>query len=207
MANELKAKYTLGLTAKALVFNRARTQIWSVAGTAWVTYTPGAIGSLANYKITATDLTGRGNYVATMPAGITTADIYGFEFINNADDSTFATGEIPWSGTAEITEINYWAAVYYTRDNNSDDFIVVWYCNSTPILSGITTPLIQLYLVSDGSDLIASTAMTEIASTQTFKYTTTGSRLSTGVGAVLKVSATINGAVRTTIEPLGRDST
>lgn len=204
MANELIAKYSTGITAKLRVWKADLSQVWDDAANAWVTF---AVEDIADYKITATDLSGVGHYAATFPPEITTAGTFYCEFLNNSDNSVFANQLFDWSGAAAIPQIAYYPAIYYSRDGDSDDYIVVWYRNGIPITSGITSPTIQVYLVADGSDLIdAATAMTEIASTGTYKYTTTADRLSRGTGAVAKVTATIDGVVRVGIKPIGRDS-
>lgn len=102
----------------------------------------------------------------------------------------------------------YQAKVWIIDDNTgpADRYIVIWYKNGEPIVAGITLPLIQVYKTSDGTDLVASTAMTEIPSTGTYRYTEATNRIADGASYIAKVSATISGAVRTWYQPIGRDS-
>ncbi len=87
-----------------------------------------------------------------------------------------------------------------------DRYVTAWFKNGEPVLSGITSPTIQVIKVTDGSDLIASTAMTQIASTGLYKYNETSSRVTAGAAFMAKVTASIDGSTRTFIQPIGRDS-
>lgn len=102
----------------------------------------------------------------------------------------------------------YQAKVWLTDDDTgtADRYTVVWYKNGQPIVSGITSPTIQVYKIADGSDLVASTAMTEIASTGTYRYVEASNRIVDGVGYIILVSATIGGSGRTWYQPVSRDS-
>lgn len=104
----------------------------------------------------------------------------------------------------------YHADIYYTRDDagSEDLYKAVWFKNGVRITSGITSPTIQVVKEADGSNLIASTAMTEIGTTEAFKYTaTTTARQTAGESCLVIVGATIDGSARTFIRSLGRDST
>lgn len=102
----------------------------------------------------------------------------------------------------------YQAKVWLTDDDTgtADRYTVIWYKNGQPIVSGITSPTIQVYKIADGSDLVASTAMTEIASTGTYRYVEASNRIVDGVGYIILVSATIGGSGRTWYQPVSRDS-
>lgn len=103
----------------------------------------------------------------------------------------------------------YQAKVDIIDDNTgtTDRYVVCWFKNSQPVLASITVPTIQVWKASDGTDLIASTAMTEIGTTQTFKYdATTTARIISGAAYVAKMQATIDGATRTWVQVVGRDS-
>jgi hypothetical protein len=105
----------------------------------------------------------------------------------------------------------YQARVDIVRDSSAgtptDRYIVTWFRNGMAVLTGITSPTIQVWKASDGSDLIASTAMAEIASTQTFKYdATTTARITVGAAYVAKIGATIDGTARVWTQVVGRDS-
>lgn len=89
----------------------------------------------------------------------------------------------------------------------TDRYAVVWFKNGAPVTSGITSPLIHVYAVANGADLIASTAMTQIAATGTARYSATGAeRIVDGAAYLAHVTATIDGSARESYAPVGRDS-
>jgi hypothetical protein len=88
----------------------------------------------------------------------------------------------------------------------NDRYVTAWYKNSQPITSGITSPTIQVIKASDGTDLVASTAMTQIGSTGLYRKDEGTNRLVDGAAYMAKVQATIDGATRTWYQPVGRDS-
>lgn len=104
----------------------------------------------------------------------------------------------------------YQAKVWLIDDDagTTDRWIVAWFKNGQPVLASITSPTFQLIKASDGGDHIASSAMTEIGTTELYKYdATSGERITAGAGYVAKVQATIDGSTRTWTQPVGRDST
>lgn len=111
------------------------------------------------------------------------------------------------AGTALNT---YQAKISLFDDNNAstDRYAVVFYKNGQPVTSGITVPTIQVIKVADGTDLVASTSLTEIGSTGLFRYdeATAANRVLSGSAYVAKVTATIDSATRTWFSPVGRDS-
>lgn len=89
----------------------------------------------------------------------------------------------------------------------ADRYTIAFFTNGEPIYGGITSPTLQVVKDADGSDLIATTALTQIAATGVFKYTaTTTSRITAGAAYFAKVSATINGNIRTWLQFIGRDA-
>ena len=91
---------------------------------------------------------------------------------------------------------------------SADRYAVVFYKNSEPyvVAGGITSPTIQVYDAA-GNDLIGTTALTEIGTTETYTYTaTTTERISSGTMYIALISATIDGATRTWYQPVSRDS-
>ena len=108
------------------------------------------------------------------------------------------------------TDTNIYDAKVWLFDDDSgttDRYVVHWLKNNQPIVAGITSPAINVVKASDGSDLIASTAMTQIASTGLYKYdATSGERVVSGAAYFAKVTATIDSATRTVYQPVGRDS-
>lgn len=92
--------------------------------------------------------------------------------------------------------------------NDRDEYTVQWFRNGAPVVSGITVPLIQVVKRADGTDLIASTAMTQVGSTGAYKYdaATEAERNTAGEAVLVQVSATINGSTRTWRKLITRDS-
>jgi hypothetical protein len=105
----------------------------------------------------------------------------------------------------------YPADIQFTRDddNDKDEYTVLWFRNGTPVTSGITVPLIQVVKRADGTDLIASTAMTQIGSTGAYKYdeSTAASRVADGEAVIVICTATINGSARSWRKTVTRDDT
>ncbi len=101
----------------------------------------------------------------------------------------------------------YHAKVWIIRQSSSTDhYGVLWFKNGQPITSGITSPVIQVIKASDGSDLIASTSLVQIASTGLYKYDESTNRLTAGAMYFAKIDATIDGSTRTWFQQVGRDS-
>lgn len=104
----------------------------------------------------------------------------------------------------------YWADIHFTRDqtNTKDEYEVTWYKNGVRQTTGlVTSPTIQVVKRADGTDLIASTAMTEIGTTGSFKKDESTNRLTAGEAALVIVAGTISGGSRSFTKMVGRDST
>ncbi|HEY6244553.1 MAG TPA: hypothetical protein VIX17_11425 [Pyrinomonadaceae bacterium] len=102
---------------------------------------------------------------------------------------------------------SYTAKVWVIKESTTTDhYAVRWFKNGVPITSGITSPTIQVIKASDGTDLIASTSLTEIGSTHYFKKDESTNKLTAGQIYFAKVSATIDSSTRTFDQQVGRDS-
>lgn len=89
----------------------------------------------------------------------------------------------------------------------TDRYVVSWFANGAVITSGITAAQIRVVNIADGIDLIAPTAMTQIATLGRYRHSAVGAaRIVAGSGYLIIVSATIAGATRTWDQPIGRDS-
>lgn len=88
----------------------------------------------------------------------------------------------------------------------TDLYLVTFFKNGQPITSGITSMTIQVVKASDGTDLIASTALTQIASTGYFKKSEGTNRITAGSGYIAKISASIDSGTRTWSQPVSRDT-
>jgi len=110
----------------------------------------------------------------------------------------------------EIVDVEnlYHADIFYQQDdaNSQDEYTVTWYKNAERLTSGVTSPTIQVVKRVDGTDLVASTAMTEIGSTESFKYDETTNRQTDGESVLIIVAGTIDGVSRSFARILGRDS-
>lgn len=103
----------------------------------------------------------------------------------------------------------YQAKVEVVDDNvgAADRYIISWFKNGEPISAGVTLATIQVVKSSDGTDLIASSAMTIVAGTSNYYYSATGAeRLVSGESYVAVLTATIDSAVRSWRQPVGIDS-
>jgi hypothetical protein len=103
---------------------------------------------------------------------------------------------------------SYAAKIWVIKEGTTaDHYAVRWFKNGSPITSGITSPTIQVIKGSDGTDLIASTALTEIGSTHRFKKDESTNKMVAGAIYFAVVSATIDGSTRSFDQQVGRDST
>lgn len=87
----------------------------------------------------------------------------------------------------------------------TDRWVVVWYKNGVPLTAGITSPTIQVVKM-DGTDLVATTAMTQVGSTPFFKKDEVTNRIVNGAAYGAICTATIGGASRTWPQIIGRPS-
>jgi len=110
---------------------------------------------------------------------------------------------------ALVQEDVYTAKVLLLDDNAGtvDRYVVSWFKNGSVVLSGVTSPTIHVVKVSDGTDLVPVTAMTEVGSLSRFRYDASASeRIAAGSAYLAIASATIGGAARSWDQPVGRDS-
>lgn len=92
------------------------------------------------------------------------------------------------------------------ESSSTDRYVVTWFKNGEPITTGITSPTIQIIAVADGTDLVASVGLTEIASLQMYRHDEETGRVVDGAAYIAKVQATIDSATRTWHQPVGRDN-
>ena len=102
----------------------------------------------------------------------------------------------------------YQAKVWMFDDENAsvDRYAVLFHKNGQPVLSGVSSPTIQVFKASDGVDLVAATALTAVAATGVFRHDESTNRITDGAAFFARVAATIDAATRTWIQPIGRDS-
>jgi hypothetical protein len=141
-------------------------------------------------------------------AAYTTAT--GFSTFNPGSDTVTVGANQDKTGYALTTAYDvYHADIKLNIDdaNSQDEYTITWFKNGVRITSGITSPTLQVIKRSDGTDLIASTTPTQIASTGSYKHdATTTARMTAGQDALAIVTATIDAASRTFSTLVGRDS-
>lgn len=121
--------------------------------------------------------------------------------------SAVATGAIDDDAVAADMD-SYAAKLWMNKEGTTaDKYGCVWFKNGQPVLTGVTSPTIQVFKASDGTDLIAVTAMTEVGSHHVFKKEETTNKTAPGDMYWAKVQATIDGSTRTWLQPVPRDST
>lgn len=121
--------------------------------------------------------------------------------------SAIAAGAI--DAAALAADMDGYAGKLWVIDDNggtTDRYIMIWFKNGAPITTGITSPTLQVVKASDGTDLVASGAMTEIGSLGLYKKDEATNRIVSGASYVAKATATIGGSARTWYQPVGRDS-
>lgn len=101
----------------------------------------------------------------------------------------------------------YHAKVWVIKESTTTDhYAVVFFKNGQPVTAGITSPTIQVIKASDGTDLIASTALTEVGSLGIYKKDESTNKMTAGAVYFAKVTASIDGSTRTWLQQIGRDS-
>lgn len=127
----------------------------------------------------------------------------------DVDAAVVSVGSGAINAAAIASDLNiYEARLTFSDDNanTTDRYEAIWYKNGIPLTSGITSPTIQVIKASDGSDLVGSTAMTQIGSTGQYKYTEGTNRVSDGATYTVVLQATIDSATRESRISVARDS-
>ena len=96
----------------------------------------------------------------------------------------------------DATNDVYHALIEYTFDDPVDEYTATWFKNGARVTSGITSPVIQVVKRVDGTDLVASIAMTEIGSTGSYKYDESTNVIVVDEAYLAIVSGTIDGSSR-----------
>lgn len=106
----------------------------------------------------------------------------------------------------------YGARVWMIDDNAAgtpaDRYVVAFLKNGQPLTAGITSPQIRVVLAADGSDLFTGQTLTDFGgSIGYYRFNATaGNRSASGAAYLAIITATIDGATRTIVQPVGRDS-
>lgn len=143
---------------------------------------------------------------AGVGASDTTARLDNFA-ISQHIGTTLADDAIDAAALASDVD-TYQAKAWLIDDDTAgyDRYVCVWFKNSEPVTSGITSPTIQVIAAADGSDLVGETSMTQIAATGLYRYDENTNRVTSGATYIVCVTATIDGASRTWYQPVGRDA-
>lgn len=138
---------------------------------------------------------------------IATGGIAAASFATGAiDASAIAAGAIDDDAVAADMDA-YHAKVWVVKESTTTDhYGVAFFKNGQPVTTGITSPTIQVIKASDGSDLIAVTALTEIGSLGIYKKDESTNKMTGGLMYFAKIQATIDGSTRQWLQQLGRDS-
>ena len=208
MAKELRVAHSAARTIYFQVWNNVG-QIYNTVSAAFEAYTTANIG---DYDIAGTEEgTASGVYTGNMPA--LASGLYQFDARERAGaspaeaDIIIGGNVLTWNGSSFNVD-SYQAKLFLTDDDggSADRYVAIWFRNAQPVTSGITLPTIQVFN-SSGADLVASTAMTQIGATGTYRYIATGAeRITSGVGYIALIQATIGGAVRSWYQPVSRDT-
>jgi hypothetical protein len=98
-------------------------------------------------------------------------------------------------------------ALFDDDASGADRYVVSWFRDGAVLVAGITAPSIRVVRVADGTDLIAPSAMVEIGALHRFRFDAAGAdRIVSGAAYLAILTATIDGAVRSWDQPIGRDS-
>jgi NADH:ubiquinone oxidoreductase subunit len=132
----------------------------------------------------------------------------GFDGYNSITDSLAAAYDQRQNIINAIPDI-YHADINYTVDasNTRDEYTVRLFKNGVRQTSGMSSVNIQVVKRSDGSSLIASSGMTQIASTGSYKYDATSTaRMTAGESNEVIVTWSQDGNPRSFAKIIGRDA-
>lgn len=164
------------------------------------------LASPDQYKADVSALGTPANFMADVSALATTAQMNARTLLA-ASYFNAVTDAVSVGSMAAALDV-YQAKIEFFDDEGgtTDRYIVIWHKNGAPATTGITLPKIQVVKVADGTDLVAETAMAEIGSTGTYRYTEATNRQTSGQAYLAIATATIASSVRTSIGSFGRDS-
>jgi hypothetical protein len=141
------------------------------------------------------------NDIAGIQAGGIVAATFGAGAI---DAAAIADNAIDAATFAADTNV-YHADIRVTIDTSNDEYTITWFKDGVRVTSGITSPTIQVIKRADGTDLVASTAMTQIGSTGSYKYDEPTNRMTDGESVIAVTAATIDSGSRAFSAVLTRD--
>lgn len=207
MAAELKTSYTSAQTLYAILLS-AEGQAWNGAS-----LEPIQDANWPAYAIPLVEQgTASGIYVGDFPPGIIASGTYTAVVHHQQDaapavgDPAVAAGEVRWSGSEELGPADsYWAELRYLRTPSQDKYLVQWFRNGRPVVAPVAAAAITVTRAS-GSPVISGKALAKVGATGALRYETSSERLAAGENAVVEVTATIDGAVRSFRTIVGRSA-
>jgi len=206
MSLDIAVRAASGLTLIATIQRLSDSFYWNDVASAFQ-----AGPSFANKSISLTE--GTSEDTSTYTASVTGLDTPEYILVRIHNSTGTRTLGLAHTYVREDEEIEAVANIYHTDTeftiddaNTQDEYTVTWFKNAERITSGITSPTIQVIKRVDGTDLIASTAMTQVGTTGSYKYDETTNRATLGEDVIIIVSATIDGATRSFSVVRGRDS-
>jgi len=166
----------------------------------------GAIDStvLAADSIGASQIAANAIGSAELATGAITSDQIAAGALSNAAFAAAALADGNFAADMDTYQAKVW--LFDDDDGTADRYVAVWHKNGEPVTSGITSPTIQVIKVADGTDLVTSTGMTQIASLGMYRHDEATNRIVDGAAYVVKVEASIDSATRTWYQPVGRDT-
>ena len=118
---------------------------------------------------------------------------------NSADTDVDVTCTLFEGAQGDTDDDLYQAKISYVEDTN-DEWTATWFKNGVRITSGITSPTIQVIKRSDGTNLVSATAMTEIGSTESWKYDESTNKIAANESYLVVAAGTIDGSARSDAE-------
>ena len=99
---------------------------------------------------------------------------------------------------------SYQAKVWPTNNEGPDDYLLAWFKNGHPVMSGITNAKIRVVRASDGTDLVPEDYAIEVSGLGAFKYST-DLKMETDSQYIIILKATIDGEDRIWYQPFGHN--
>jgi len=207
----------------ALFFRPSDGKVWDVANNTWATFTD---ANIDNYDVPGTELGtysriytfaipthanfGTGRFTAILFDRVGGTPAVG-DILTNTDisgPSGEAQIDFHYDGATIVPFVTYYARIDVNVDtgNSQDEWTVRWYRNGVLVDKDSGNVTLQLIKRADGTDLQASTAMSQVGSVSVYKKDLlTTARMTAGEAVIAVTTATIDGVSRTWSELKSRD--
>jgi hypothetical protein len=164
--------------------------------TAYVKIDGGSVTVLADTSAAEDDATNaKGFYTFSLAQAETNGDK--LQFSAKSNTSNIVVIAVP--AVVQTQPVDYIAEIECNPfDDTHDVYVATWFKRGAIVTSGVTSPLIRVVEVGTaGTEIIASTAMTEVGSEEKFCYFEPSDRLENNQTVIVECKATIDGSVRT----------